>query len=84
MGVMSDSGGQGAKWRNTVLVAAVASLIVRFLFPPLGVALFMVTTVMAASRFREMPVVTVLVAVAAVLAATSMPASFLSAHHLSA
>lgn len=63
-----------------MLVAAVAALIVRFLFPPAGVVLFMVATVMAASRFREMPALTVLVALAAVLAATSMPPSFLSGH----
>lgn len=81
---MPDSDRQVAKWRNTVFVAAVASLLVRFLFPPIGVVLFMATTVMAATRFRQMPVVTVLVATVTVLAATSMPASFLAAHHLSA
>lgn len=76
---MPDSDRSGARWRNTVLVAAVVALIVRFLFPPVGVVLFMVTTVMAASRFREMPALTVLVALAAVFSATSMPPSFLSA-----
>lgn len=68
----------GDWWALVVSIAAGASLIAAFVFPPAGVVLFMLTTALALRRFRQMPVTVIVVAVAAVLAALATPPSFLS------
>lgn len=67
-----------SRWGLLVVIAAGVSLVATFCFPPAGVVLFMVTTALAARRFRQMPVTVIVVAVAAVLAALATPTSFLA------
>lgn len=68
----------GDRYGLVVAVVAGVSLVAAFIFPPAGVVLFMVTTVLAVRRFRQMPVTVIVVATAALLAALATPSSFLS------
>jgi hypothetical protein len=74
------SGQRRSRWWNAVATLAVVSLVATAWVPSAGVALFMLTTIVAVTHYREMPVLALLVVTATLFAAVTLPASFLPSH----